>query len=106
VDDQTHRNPLAGPDGDGTGDRLSFHEWLTINALHPARYAGLYPVRVLSRYMDPTGRSEFWNPQGQPYKLEQARGLFEALPKAGIYEPGTRESSNVEDRRPRSSWEY
>lgn len=89
-----------------TGRLNAAHEWVTENVLQPARYAGFYPQRVISRYMDPTGRDPFYNPQGTPYTLEQARGLVEALSGVKGYEPGKRESTNVEDRIPRSIWQY
>ena len=70
------------------------------------RYAGFYPARVLSRYMDPDGQSSFWNPQPRGLRMDQIQPTVETVSMMGTYEPGQRESTNVEDRRPKSIWEY
>ena len=103
--DQLARSVPVVPD-DGYAKARALHEWVTRNALDPARYAGFYPLRVMSRYFDPQGQSSFYNPQGTPYRLEQLKPSYEAIAKAGVYEPGQRESTNIEDRRPRSIWDY
>jgi hypothetical protein len=110
-------DPLPSPSG--TIDPPSMrshledvHGWFTRNVLEPAQYAMFYPPRVLGRYMDPTGQDPFWrgNLPGKPVATPQdwaALGeTLSEIDRARTYQPGTRESDNVVDKRPRSIWSY
>ena len=87
------------PDGDA-------HTWVTRNLLEPAQYAMHYPPRALGRYMDPEGRNPFWTPQLAPFLANQLHPTYSSIGARHAYQPGSRESENVEDRRPRNWWDY
>lgn len=82
------------------------HEWLTTNVLSPAQHAGFYPVQVLSRYMDPEQKTDFWRWRGPLGRvitnkdweiLGQMMDAHDAI--VPEYKPGNRQSDQLEDRR-------
>jgi hypothetical protein len=104
--------PEAGPETLQSRLRQA-HEWLTRNVLERAQYAGLYPARVAQRmYPDwPVPAHEQPSRVGLRRRMGEGDKYGGPLPIAeidamGTYTPSGRESSNVEDRRPKSPWEY
>ena len=104
--------PDAGPET--LRSRLTQgHEWLTQNVLHPAQYAGLYPVRVLDRLYPnwPVSAEDKPSRVGLRRRMGEGDKHGGPLPvneidAMGTYTPGERQSDMVEDRRPKSPWEY
>ena len=104
--------PEPGP-ATASSNLRDFHAWLTRNVLAPAQYGMFYPPRVLSRYMNPDRANPFWTESipGLPRATEKDWQIlgqtFDTVgPMGGGYQPGSRLSDQVEDRRPRSIWEY
>lgn len=86
------------------------HDWITRNVLEEAQHAAFYPLRVFSRYMDPSGTNTFYNPQPRGQRMDHpthgVMPVYEEISRMGTYTPSGRMSDNIEDRRPRSIWDY
>ena len=102
--------PQPIPDWSDTARQA--HGWVTRNMLEPAQYAGMYPARVLERAFpdwpvprhDKPGRKGIRRALGEGSKYGGALPIRE-IDAMGTYVPGNRQA-DIEDRRPRSIWEY
>ncbi len=94
--------PLAGP-GEypyGLPEFVRAYRRAAANVIEPIDHALQYPARVKARMQG--DRSDSMMPPNVLANLRYIQGIDDL----GQYEPGPRESRNVEDRRPTSPWSW